>query len=188
MPKRYLLIKRTGRPNYYCEDTVLDKQTTLGTPNKSDAERIIHAKNEAEYQPAISLQIARAYQAANDSQLSTRTWQFVMDEGAKIKEGPTQDRWKRAMQQKAFAPLRNIPILDTRPEHFLAVLKKGTVCTNMFLRRSAFIFLSIIHTHNASILDGEIRRFWIIRVERGDASVVDDKVRKQCFVHKLCFG
>jgi integrase len=135
MRQRYLILKRAGRPNYYCEDTLLGTQTSLGIPNKSDAQRIIHAKNEAEYQPAISLQIARAYQAANDSQLSTRTWQFVMDEGAKIKEGPTKDRWKRAMQQKAFAPLRHLPILDTRPEHFLAVLKKGTVCTNMFLRR-----------------------------------------------------
>jgi integrase len=135
MRKRYLLIKRRGRANYYCEDIVSNKQTCLRTTSKTDALRLIHAKNEAEYQPAINLQIARAYMAANDSQIATRTWQSVMDEGAKTKEGPTQVRWVRAMQQKAFAPLRNLPILETRPEHFLAVLKKGTVCTNIFLRR-----------------------------------------------------
>jgi hypothetical protein len=27
---------------------------------------------------------------------ATRTWQFVMDETAKLKQGPTQDRWVRA--------------------------------------------------------------------------------------------
>jgi hypothetical protein len=86
MSKRYLLLKRKGRPNYYCEDTVLGTQTSLGIRTKSDAQRVIHAKNEAEYQPAINLQIARAYQAANDSQISTRTWQTVIMKGQKSKK------------------------------------------------------------------------------------------------------
>ena len=77
----------------------------------------------------------RSYLAATDPQIATRTWQLVMDEPAKLKKGPTQDRWKRAMQDKAFDLIRQLPILETRPEHFMRVLENGTVCTNIFLRR-----------------------------------------------------
>jgi hypothetical protein len=84
----------------------------------------LHAKNEASQQPAINLQIARAYLAATDPQIATRTWQFVMDETARLKQGTTQDRWVRAMRDQAFDPIRQLPVLETRPEHFLRVLGK----------------------------------------------------------------
>jgi hypothetical protein len=55
-----------------------------------------------------------------------------MDEPAKLKKGPTQDRWKRAMQDKAFDLIRQMPILETRPEHFLRVFENGTIARAFF--------------------------------------------------------
>ena len=74
----------------------------MHTNDRAKAARPLHAKKEAGEVPAINLQIARAYLAATDPQIATRTWQFVMDDPAKLKKGPTQDRWKRAMQDKTF--------------------------------------------------------------------------------------
>jgi integrase len=58
-----------------------------------------------------------------------------MDETAKSKTGNTQDRWHRAMLDSAFDLIRSKVLLETRPEDFLRVLEKGTVSTNVFLRR-----------------------------------------------------
>ena len=120
---------------YYAEDTTTRKQESLGTKDESEATALLNSKNEAFRQPVLNLQIARAYLSAADPAVSTRTWQFVMDEIAKLKSGPTKDRWERAMKDKAFDAIRTMPILETRPEHFVRALENGTVCTNIFLRR-----------------------------------------------------
>jgi integrase len=39
------------------------------------------------------------------------------------------------MKDKAFDVIRLVPVLETRPEHFLRVLEHGKVSTNVFLRR-----------------------------------------------------
>jgi integrase len=39
------------------------------------------------------------------------------------------------MKDKSFNLIRNLPILETRPAHFLKVLETGTVSTNVYLRR-----------------------------------------------------
>ncbi len=77
MKRRFILFLRGS--TFYVEDTVSKKQTSLSTKDRATAERLIHAKNEAEQQPAVNLQIARAYLAASDPQIATRSWQFVMD-------------------------------------------------------------------------------------------------------------
>jgi len=133
MKQRFILFRRTGV--FYCEDTTTRKQTSLHTKDRDGALRVLHARNEAELQPAINLQIARAYLTASDPQVATRNWQFVMDEAAKLKEGPTSERWTRAMRDMAFDSLRKLTVLETRSVHFLRVLENGTVCTNIFLRR-----------------------------------------------------
>ena len=86
MKRRYLLYLR-GR-TYYCEDTVSRKQTSLRTKDRAVASRLLHCRNEAEQQPAINLQIARAYLAASDPHIATRNWQLVMVGAAKLKKGP----------------------------------------------------------------------------------------------------
>jgi integrase len=133
MKKRFILYRRGE--TYYLEDTVTRKQQSLHTKDRPTAERLLHAKNEAEQQTAVNLQIARAYLAASDPQIATRNWRFVMDEMAKLKKGPTLERWERAMKDPAFDVIRSLPVLETRPEHFLRVLEGGKVSSNVFLRR-----------------------------------------------------
>jgi integrase len=111
------------------------KQESLHTKDKATAQRLFHSRTEAEIQPAINLQIARAYLAATDSQIGTRTWQNIMDEMVKLKKGETQHRWLTAIKDKAFKTICDLPVLQTRPEHFLRVLEAGKVSTNVYLRR-----------------------------------------------------
>jgi integrase len=85
--------------------------------------------------PAVNLQIARAYLAASDPQIAARNWQFVMEELVKLKKDETQRRWQTAVKDKAFDNIRHLPLLETRPEHFLRVLEAGKVSSNVYLRR-----------------------------------------------------
>ena len=58
-----------------------------------------------------------------------------MEELLKTKTGPTLYRWQTAIKDQAFDSIRNLTILETRGEHFLAVLNTGSVSTNVCLRR-----------------------------------------------------
>jgi len=59
----------------------------------------------------------------------------AMEAVVKLKQGSTRERWQAAVHDKAFEVIRRLPILETRPEHFLRVLELGTVATNVYLRR-----------------------------------------------------
>jgi hypothetical protein len=60
MKARYRLICRGIRGGaYYCVDTKTGKRTSLGTTNADDARQVIEAKNNAERQPVLNLQIAK---------------------------------------------------------------------------------------------------------------------------------
>ena len=135
MRQRYRLYKRKKGGRYYVHDDVTGKQESLGTSDRATALRLFHSRKEAEQQPAVNLQIARAYLAASDPKISTRDWQFVMDEMVKLKRDETQRRWKTAIKDKAFDSILHLPLLETRPEHFLRVLEAGKVSTNVYLRR-----------------------------------------------------
>jgi len=134
MKQRFRIYRRNGG-RFYVHDSVTGKQESLGTSDRTTATRLLHSKNEASHQPAINLQIARAYLAATDPQVATRTWQFVMDEMVKLKRGGTKIRWETANKDKAYDTIRHVPLLETRPEHFLRVMESGTISTNMYLRR-----------------------------------------------------
>jgi hypothetical protein len=135
MRKRFRLYKRKKGGRYYIHDEVTGKQDSLHTSDRATAVRLFHSRQEAEQQPAVNLQIARAYLAASDPQIATRNWQFVMDELVKLKKDQTQHRWQTAIRDKAFDSIRHQPLLETRPEHFLRVLEAGKVSTNVYLRR-----------------------------------------------------
>ena len=62
MKTRYRLIRRGIRSGaFYCVDTKTGKRTSLQTGSEDEARQVIQAKNQAERQPFINLQIARAY-------------------------------------------------------------------------------------------------------------------------------
>jgi len=134
MKRQYRLFQRnTGI--YFIQNNVTGKQESLKTRDKAAARRIFNAKNEAHEQPAINLQIARAYLMGSDPMVAKRTWQHVLDEIIQIKSGPTQMRWKSAAKDKAFVPLLSRVLIETQAEHLLAVLRAGKVSTNAFLRK-----------------------------------------------------
>jgi integrase len=133
MKTRYILFQRSGV--YYAEDTTTGKQSSLRTRDKADAVRLLHIKNEAAHQPAMNLQIAQIYLQHGDPALASRTWQDVMDLMVSVKTGSNLLRWQAAIRDKALEPLRRRKLMETTAENFLAVLKAGTVSTNVYLRR-----------------------------------------------------
>lgn len=133
MKNRFILFQRAGI--FYCEDTSSGKQTSLRTRDKADALRLLNVKNEAAHQPAMNLQIAQVYLQHGDPALATRTWQQVMEQIVTTKTGSTQARWQTAIKDKALEGIRSRKLIETTAEHFLAVLKAGTVATNVYLRR-----------------------------------------------------
>jgi hypothetical protein len=100
-----------------------------------DTTRLLMAMNEAGKQPAMNLSLARVYLRHSDPLVTMRTWQKVLDEIIALKTGPTQACWKSAAKDKAFDLIRDRILIETQAEHFLAVLRPGTVSTNAFLRK-----------------------------------------------------
>ena len=134
MKQRYRVFRRENGIYYYLN--VLTKQRhSLETASPETARRLINAKNEACVQPAINLQIAKAYLAAADSNFVKRTWREVMADFVKIKTGSNRTRSERAVFDKAFDSIRDLQLLETRAEHFLRVLESGKISTNNYLRR-----------------------------------------------------
>lgn len=136
MKQRYRLIRRGERgAKFYCFDILTQKRTSLGTATADEAAEIVRAKNQSSRQPALNLQIARAYLAGSDPEVARRTWQNVLDEIPRLKRASTRTRWETAIKDRALDSLRNLTVLETRAEHFLTVLQSGSVSTNTFLRR-----------------------------------------------------
>jgi len=85
MKQRFRLYRRSNGGRFYAHDSLTGKQESLGTTNRTEAVRLLHAKNEAAQQPLLNVQIARAYLAASDALIGTRTWSNVMEEIVKTK-------------------------------------------------------------------------------------------------------
>src|SRR5258705_3295575 len=135
MKERYRLFLRR-KSVYYAFDNITKNFESLKTKDKAAAARLLLALNEAGKQPAMNLGLARVYLKHSDPMVSERTWQHVLDEIIKLKTGPTQYRWQSAAKDKAFDLIRSRLLIETQAEHFLEVLKKGTVSTNAYLRKT----------------------------------------------------
>jgi integrase len=116
-------------------DKTTGKRTSLNTTDRDEAQQIIEAKNQAERQPVLNLQIAKAYLAGTDNGMTTRTWQDALQALIDTKLGNNQHRWRTAAKDEALAPLLNRPLLETNGEQLLQAMKAGTVSTNVYLRR-----------------------------------------------------
>jgi integrase len=135
MKERYRLFLRR-KSVYYAFDNTTKTFESLKTKDKAEATRLLLALNEAGKQPAMNLGLARVYLKHSDPLVGQRTWQHVWDEIIKLKSGPTQYRWQTASKDKAFDLIRSRLLIETQAEHLLAVLRKGTVSTNAYLRKT----------------------------------------------------
>ena len=134
MKRQYRLFQRNSGI-FFIQNNTSGKQESLKTRDKKTALRLFNAKNEAGEQPAINLQIAKAYLAAADANFVKRTWREVMAEFVKTKNGKNRIRSERAVVETAFDLIRDLVVIETRADHFLRVLALGGVSTNNYLRR-----------------------------------------------------
>src|ERR1019366_2749678 len=105
MNTRYRLIFRGIRGGmFYCVDKTTGKRTSLQTTSADEAQQMVEAKNNAERQPMLNLQIAKAYLAGTDNGIASRTWQNALESLIASKEGANQSRWRVAARDKALAP------------------------------------------------------------------------------------
>lgn len=118
MKKTFRLFRRGNV--FWCQNNVSGKQESLRTTERETAQRLLHAKNEAQRQPIINTQIARAYLTVGDPAVATRTWQFVMEEIVKLKKDETQRRWKIAIKDEARDVIRNVVVLETRADRSIS--------------------------------------------------------------------
>ena len=136
MKNRFRLIQRGLRGGtFYCVDAETGRRESLGTKHASEAGQIVLAMNQAFYQPAMNLQMAKAFLAPSDDGLGKLTWQHAIHALLETKHGSTQARWLRSVKHPAFDRIRQRLIIETHAEHFLAVLKAGTLSINLHLRQ-----------------------------------------------------
>jgi len=138
MKQEFGLIKRPWGV-YYLKNKITGEQTSLKTHDRAEAERLLQAHNETKSQPHFNLALARVYINGADPKLITRTWQEVMEHIVAKKTDETRRRWEVAILDKNFDCIRNLPVAETRPEHFDRALADGKVSSNVYLRR--------IHNH-----------------------------------------
>ena len=134
MKLKYRLFRRQNGI-YFCENRTTHQQQSLRTKNRAEATRLINAKNEAQENPLLNRQIAHAYLAVVDPEMIKRNWRYTLDELIKTKYDENARRWRIFAKDKALAAILDLPLIETRAEHFLAVLNAGKVSTNVFLRR-----------------------------------------------------
>lgn len=120
---------------FYCDDTQTGSRVSLFTKDETEAKRQVQAKNEALRQPHINRKIGLAYLSAADPDLTKRTWRFVMEDIVKDKEGSTLRRYHTALKDPAYALIADKVLVETFPADLLDVLRVGTTCTNVYLRR-----------------------------------------------------
>lgn len=134
MKQRYRIFRRENGV-FYSLDSIGNKRNSLNTTDADEARRLLNALNEASRQPAVNLQIAQVYLQHSDPEFAKRTWRFVMDKMGETKSGNTKKRWTTAVKDGAFDSIRHLPLIKTQAEHLLDAMHKGTVSTNVFLRR-----------------------------------------------------
>jgi len=125
MKSHYRLFRR-GNGIYFCEDRQTGVQQSLRTKDKSEAVRLLNAKNEAQTDRGLALGIAKAYLNAADPSIARRTWQYAFEELVKTKHGENAQRWNRAIKDKALAKILNLPLVQTRADHFSGLISDQT--------------------------------------------------------------
>ena len=123
MKPRYRIYRRQGGV-FYLFDRHTGKRESLETADEAAAWRVLHAKNEAQQPPLINRQIARAYLAVGDPEITRRTWRDVLAE-IKLKRDSTQDRWIIAGKDPAFDLIRDLPISKLRRTIFCGCWSAG---------------------------------------------------------------
>lgn len=135
MKKAYRLYCRENGV-YYVFNKDTRERKSLGTTDPTEAQKLLTGYNtQSDQTAALNLELAKAYLRAADPRMATRTWRAAMEELSSHGIESTQARCKRALQSKAFDPIRDKLIFETTAEDLKAVLKRGGSAANNYLRR-----------------------------------------------------
>jgi integrase len=126
--------KKKGQAVWYSWDNKTGEQKSLRTKDETEAKRLIAALNEGYAEPAIRRQIAQNY-LHGDEQFRKRTWRYVLDRITEQKQDSTKARWLNVARDKNLSPLWDKPLVETQADDLLRAMTKGTVSTNVYLRR-----------------------------------------------------
>ncbi len=127
---------------YYSQHSATGKQTSLRTKDETEARSLLHARNEAQRQPALNLHLARAYLTGSDPAYFERTWQTVMAQLQARGQDSSRERYATAFESPALDGLRYKKLLETIADDFFAVFKDAKPSTLCFLRRLHHVALS----------------------------------------------
>jgi integrase len=120
---------------WWCQNNETGKQESLKTKDKTEAIGLLGIRNQPYRFTAFNLQLARTHWQMSNPELIRRTWQGLMDSVIQTKPGRTRIRYERASKDKAFDSIRNAVVIETTADVLFDVLAKGTVSTNVYLRR-----------------------------------------------------
>ena len=99
MKNRFRLIQRGLRGGtFYSVDSQTGRRESLATKDSDEAAQLVLAKNQSVRQPALSLQMAKAFLSATDDALAKRTWQEAIDTLVESKFNSTKARWLRSVK------------------------------------------------------------------------------------------
>ncbi len=148
MRKRYRMFLRGSI--FWCQDNEIGKQETLRAKDRVTAE-LLNAQNEAHQQPAINLQIARAYLLVGYPQVATR--HLAVCKGRDREAQTRQDTRSLTCGSK----IRRWTVCATCPCWRRGrALEQGKVSTNVFLRRIHNLALAMMRhciSRNASFVN-----------------------------------
>ena len=122
---------------YYAEEIETGLRKSLKKADRDEAENLLHALNESSRNPQLNQRMAHVYLAGSDPDALSPTCEDVTDPIIASKPADSGSHYRRNIASKDTASglLREKPLLNTTPYLLLAVLKKGTVSTNVYLRR-----------------------------------------------------
>lgn len=132
MKAKYRMFKRGEF--YYIQENGTTIQSSLPTKNRSEAERLLAAKNESVNGGQLAYAVGQIYLNATDPAWMTRTWADVMQVMTQRGGESTQARTKRALESRPFNIIRQKIIHETHSTDFLEMLKDKRRSTIHYLR------------------------------------------------------
>ena len=136
MKNRYRLTYRSHRGGmFYCVDKSTGKRTSLHTTDKAEAQQLIAAKNQSQHQPALNLELARAYLSGSDPEWMQRNWQDLMNQIQMRGRESTKDRYRGALKSTAFDSIRTKKLIETNAQDFLVILDDDRTSVAHYLKR-----------------------------------------------------
>jgi hypothetical protein len=108
MQDLYRLYRRNTRANgtFYAQNKQTGARESLGTKNRSEALKLLHAKNEAACQPVFNREMAKVYLRAQDPLFCERTWEDVATVIDAAYQGATKKRFAKFLKSAPMAKLR----------------------------------------------------------------------------------